>query len=115
MTIMKVIVSTLLLFVSVVGSLPASADARSADSGEKPNFILILSDDQAPDTVGAWGNPQIKTPNLDRLSSSGVNFMHTYNPGSWSGAVCLVSRAMLNSGLSAWRARRIHNEEGLGK
>jgi hypothetical protein len=33
----------------------------------KPNIVFIFTDDQRFDTIGALGNPVIKTPNLDRL------------------------------------------------
>ena len=103
------------LFIFLVTASWVHANSPDETAAQKPNFILILSDDQAPDTVGAWGNPQIKTPNLDRLSRRGVNFMQTYNPGSWSPAVCMPSRTMLNSGLSTWRSRQVHDQNGLDK
>jgi len=99
----------------VVGLVTAISPgyAEETEAETRPNFIFILSDDQAPDTVGAWGNPGIKTPNIDRLSAAGVNFLNTYNPGSWSGAVCIPSRTMLNSGLSVWRSRKANHSNGL--
>ena len=63
----------------------------------KPNILFIFADDQAYETIA--NNTECKTPNLDRLMNSGVNFFHAYNMGAWSGAVCAASRAMLNSGL----------------
>ena len=34
----------------------------------KPNILLIVTDDQRPDTIAALGNKSIATPNLDRLA-----------------------------------------------
>ena len=65
---------------------------------EKPNIILLFADDQRADTVGAHGNSAIKTPNLDQLASSGFSFRNNYCAGSFSGAVCVASRAMLMTG-----------------
>ncbi|MCC5844139.1 MAG: sulfatase-like hydrolase/transferase [Verrucomicrobia bacterium] len=97
-----------------MGTVCASTDTQTAwNTGSKPNFIFILSDDQAPDTVGAWGNPEVKTPNLDRLSAQGVNFMKAYNPGSWSPAVCIPSRTMFNSGLQVWRSQAADRQNAL--
>jgi len=45
-------------------------------SDEKPNILIIMTDQQAWDAVGYAGNSQIKTPNLDRLAREGVNFNH---------------------------------------
>jgi len=43
---------------------------------EQPNILVIMTDQQAWDAVGYAGNKVIKTPNLDRLASQGVNFSH---------------------------------------
>ena len=36
------------------------------------NVIFILTDDQGPWAAGCYGNPEIRTPNLDRLAATGV-------------------------------------------
>lgn len=69
----------------------------------QPNILFLFSDDQRPDTISACGNPYIKTPNLDRLVQQGFSFPHAYCMGSTQGAVCLPSRAMLNSGRTLYR------------
>ena len=67
-------------------------------SVEKPNIIFLFADDQRADTIGFHGNTAIKTPNLDQLASSGYSFRNNYCAGSFSGAVCVASRAMLMTG-----------------
>lgn len=69
-----------------------------AECAERPNIILLFADDQRADTVGAHGNPHIRTPNLDRLAAEGFSFRRNYCAGSFSGAVCVASRAMLMTG-----------------
>jgi arylsulfatase A-like enzyme len=69
----------------------------------RPNILFILSDDQRWDTIAALGNPQIHTPNLDRLVRRGFHFTNAYCMGSMIGAVCLPSRTMLMTGRSLWR------------
>ena len=64
----------------------------------RPNILLLFADDQRADTIAAWGNPHIRTPNLDRLARRGTSFRGNYCFGSNSGAVCVPSRAMLMSG-----------------
>lgn len=61
---------------------------------EKPNILLIHTDQQRWDAVGVNGNPDIKTPNLDRLAEEGVNFDHYFvqNP------VCMPSRVSYLTG-----------------
>lgn len=79
----------------------------SAKEIKKPNIVFIFADDQSFNMVGALGNTEIITPNLDRLADEGVSFTHSYNMGGWNGALCLASRAMLNTGRTLWRANEM--------
>ncbi len=74
---------------------------------EKPNILFIFSDDQCFETIGTLGLTDIDTPHLDKLVAQGTNFTHAYNMGSWSGAVCVASRHMLNTGTFVWHAEKI--------
>ncbi|MCK9254095.1 MAG: sulfatase-like hydrolase/transferase [Clostridiales bacterium] len=64
----------------------------------KPNVLFILTDDQRFDTIHALGNPEIWTPNLDRLAARGTAFTQAHIPCGTSGAVCMPSRAMIHTG-----------------
>ena len=68
------------------------------DQRKKPNILILLTDDQRYGTIHALGNEQIQTPNMDRLVHSGCAFTNAYIPGGTASAVCMPSRAMLNSG-----------------
>jgi arylsulfatase A-like enzyme len=92
--------------VSLLWALPDSPICAA----EQPNIVFIFADDQAYDTVAALGNTEIRTPNLDRLTKSGLTFTHAYNMGSWSGAVCVASRTMLNTGRYLWKANEVYQE-----
>ena len=70
----------------------------------KPNILFIFADDQCYETIRELGLTDIDTPNLDRLMKSGASFTRAYNMGSWSGAVCVASRHMLNTGRFLWDA-----------
>jgi arylsulfatase A-like enzyme len=59
------------LAVSLSAILPLAAKSQKA---EKPNILLIMTDQQSWDAVGYAGNKVIKTPNLDRLAGESVNF-----------------------------------------
>ena len=65
---------------------------------KRPNFIFLFADDQKVDTIAAHGNQHIRTPNLDQLVERGFSFRNNYCAGSFSGAVCVASRAMLMTG-----------------
>jgi arylsulfatase A-like enzyme len=83
------------------------AHAAGQSSG-KPNILFLFADDQRADTIAALGNPDIRTPNLDRLVKSGLAFNRAYMQGGLNGATCVPSRAMLLSGRTLF-----HIDEGL--
>jgi arylsulfatase len=60
----------------------------------KPNILLIMCDQMRYDAIGANGNPKIKTPNLDELARTGVNFSNAYTPNP----ICVPARASLTTG-----------------
>ncbi len=64
----------------------------------RPNVLFFFTDDQRYDTIAALGNPHIHTPNMDRLVARGTAFTHAFIPCGTSAAVCMPSRAMLNTG-----------------
>ncbi len=70
-----------------------------AVAAEHPNIVLLVSDDQRPDTIAALGNPIIQTPSLDRLVRRGSVFTRAIcaNP------ICTPSRAELLTGCSGQR------------
>lgn len=90
----------------VAGSAAPSAAAlgQQRPASSQPNFLFIIADDLAYRTIHSLNNPEIHTPNLDRLAASGCAFTHCFQQGSWSGAVCVPSRTMLNSGLTTFHA-----------
>ncbi len=86
------------------GAVTWVAGTRVSVGEEKnrPNILFILTDDQRWDTICALGNPEVHTPNLDRLVTQGFHFTNAYCMGSMIGAVCLPSRTMLATGRSLW-------------
>lgn len=60
----------------------------------QPNFILILADDLGWGDLGCYGNPVIRTPNIDRLAREGARFTQFYVPSP----ICSPSRAGLMTG-----------------
>lgn len=60
----------------------------------KPNVLLIMTDTQRLDDMGAYGNPVIKTPHLDSLANGGVKFNHCYTQYP----ACMPARACVFTG-----------------
>ncbi|MDL2296716.1 sulfatase-like hydrolase/transferase [Bacteroidales bacterium OttesenSCG-928-C03] len=73
---------------------------------ERPNFIIVITDDQTNESIRALGYDEIYTPNMDRLVRNGMTFTHAFNQGSWSGAVSVASRTMLITGQNVINAQR---------
>ena len=65
---------------------------------KRPNVLFLLTDDQRYGTISALGNSEVKTPNIDRLVHMGTSFVNAHIPGGTASAVCMPSRAMINSG-----------------
>jgi choline-sulfatase len=84
-------------------------------AADRPNILFILTDDQAPDTVGAYGNTVCQTPNIDRLAAEGMRFENAHHMGSWSGAVCRPSRTMIMTGRHVWNIPGVHGKKAKKK
>lgn len=63
---------------------------ESVASEKKPNFIIILTDDQGYNDLGCFGSKNIKTPRIDQMAKEGVRFTNFY-----AQPVCGPSRGAL--------------------
>jgi len=59
-----------------------------------PNILFLLSDEHRADVAGFAGNDVVRTPNLDRLASTGVVFTNAYTPSP----ICVPARQCIASG-----------------
>src|SRR5688572_28698424 len=71
---------------------PAASHAQPS----RPNVLLVLTDDHSAAHVGAYGNTDIKTPNLDAFAKDGMRFERAYV----AAPQCVPSRAALMTGRS---------------
>ena len=85
----KDFIAILLLILSGSNLIAEAAPVTS----KRPNVILILADDLGPGDLGFYGNPKIKTPNLDRLARESTRFEYFY-----VSPVCSPTRASLMTG-----------------
>lgn len=86
--------------------LTSSLAAPLAAAAQRPNVVVLFTDDQRFDTVAALGNREVATPNMDRLVRSGTAFTRAHIMGGTVGAVCVPSRAMLLTGQSLFHVHR---------
>ncbi|MCL5269799.1 MAG: sulfatase [bacterium] len=86
---------------------PAAAETAGTSPVRRPNFIFIMTDDQAVDALGASGRyPFLKTPNLDRLGREGATFTNAFVTNS----LCSPSRATCLSGCYSHVTGVVSNE-----
>ncbi len=55
----------------------------------KQNVLVIMSDEHTRSVMGAYGNPFVKTPVLDKLANDGIRFENAYTPSP----ICIAARA----------------------
>jgi len=67
----------------------------------RPNFLFCISDDQSWRDAGAYGNPDVATPNFDRIADEGILFRHAFAPSP----SCTPSRGAILTGQDMWRLR----------
>ena len=65
-----------------------------AQTKDKPNFIVIFCDDMGYGDIGTFGNPIIRTPNIDKMADEGQKWTQFYV----ADPVCTSSRAALLTG-----------------
>jgi N-sulfoglucosamine sulfohydrolase len=65
-----------------LGGIALSASAVAQQP--VPNFIIFIADDVSWDDLGCYGNPVVKTPNIDRLAQEGLKFTNAFLTASSS-------------------------------
>ena len=87
-----------MLALALLLAVPVDASPKP----DRPNVLLIVTDDQSPLTLDCYGDRTVDTPVLDELAESGIVIDDARHMGSWSGAVCLPSRTMIMTGRTVW-------------
>lgn len=95
-TTMRKYHSILILFLFLFVSFSTQAQT---DGSKAPNIIVILTDDLGYADVGAFGAPEIETPEVDKLADQGMKFTQFY-----AANLCSPSRSELLTGSYAERS-----------
>ncbi len=75
-------------------SLITISNSATASSDIRPNFVIIIGDDIGWNDLGCYGNPVVKSPNIDRLADEGIKFTNVYLTAS----SCSPSRCSIVTG-----------------
>jgi arylsulfatase A-like enzyme len=78
----------------------AAITSSAAAGADRPNILLIFTDDQGINDVGCYGS-EIPTPNIDRIAAEGVKFTNFYS----ASAICTPSRFGLLTGRNPSRSK----------
>lgn len=89
---LKYFIYFLIFFCLLTGACSQKTDNK-ASHHEKPNILLILTDDQGYPTLGCYGGQKVPTPNLDKLAQNGARFTSAYVTSQ-----CTPTRATLLTG-----------------
>lgn len=76
-------------------ALVTASLAEAPGAGSRPNILVVVTDDQRWDALGAAGNPVIRTPTLDRMAREGARFTNAFA----TTPICAASRASILTGL----------------
>ncbi len=82
------------LLLSLVLAVAARSASAQAGGAQRPNVVLIMTDDAGYGDFGSYGAPDVRTPNIDRLAKDGVRLTDFYA----NGPTCTPTRAGLITG-----------------
>ncbi|HEY3697783.1 MAG TPA: sulfatase [Spongiibacteraceae bacterium] len=89
----------LVVFIVLAECIGCAPKAVPIGSVARPNFLLVLTDDQSWVHTGFAGDPTVKTPSFDAIARSGIYFKQAYT----AAPTCTASRSALFSGQAMWR------------
>ena len=96
-------------FLAASSTLPLAQAARP--ESDKPNVLLIMTDQQSMHALGANGNPYLDTPAMDSLAADGVSFTESY----CTYPVCSPARSSLMTGLMPHETGVIKNGQAISE
>ena len=90
-----------------LGLSAAACGGPAVKTGERrPNVLYFMPDQMRAQAMGCMGNPDVKTPHIDRLAAEGVNFRNTVV----NTPVCCPARAILQTGQYCHRNGMVAND-----
>lgn len=98
-------------FFGTVSTAALTASPRARAQTEKPNIVLIMTDQQSMAALGANGNAYLKTPAMDSLAAEGVSFTESY----CAYPVCSPARSSIMTGLMPHQTGVMKNGQAIAE
>ncbi len=92
---MKIVIS---FFILSFFYMPLRANAQDKKN-VRPNILWITIEDTSPQFIGAYGNANARTPNIDALAKTGIRFTNAFSTGT----VCSPSRSCIITGVKTYK------------
>lgn len=97
-------------FLKTASTLPfVMSTALSGQAQDRPNILLLMSDNHSWNHLGCYGDPVVDTPNVDAMAERGVRFTHAF----CASPSCAPARAGLLTGQDPWRLEEGANLWGI--
>lgn len=90
-----------LVFIGLVlGSICCGGcSSRTENQKKRPNILLLMSDNHSWNHLGCYGDPVVKTPNIDSLAQHGIRFTNAF----CAAPSCTAARASMLTGMPIWK------------
>ena len=89
--------------------LTVSCSRKENTDATRPNFLLLMSDNQSWNHLGCYGDSVVNSPEIDKLARSGVRFTHAF----CAAPSCTPARAAMLTGQEIWRLEEGANLWGI--
>jgi arylsulfatase A-like enzyme len=89
--------------------LTTLAFINEGECQKRPNIVLFIADDLGAKDIPLYGNPMVRTPNIDRLAGESLLFTNAFA----TSPTCSPSRASIHTGLMPFRNGAHANHSGI--
>ena len=87
-----------LLVIIILALLSGSCNTKEKEVS-RPNILWVTIEDSSPQFFGCYGNPDARTPVIDKLAEEGVRFTNAFSTGT----VCSPSRSTIITGVRTYK------------
>lgn len=98
-SLMRPLFFVFLIAMSCLNVACEQGNTQEEQAAVRPNFLLLMSDNHYVDHLSCYGDPVVKTPNIDKIAADGVRFTHAF----CASPSCTPARSAMLAGQDIWR------------